>query len=90
MIPEAYERRCIGRQIRRKLRSGAQETGRITGENRRDLPIIYYNVEWQTANQPIVEIMALSTLQTWFSEEDSYVDEAWVDEELRILQKVPL
>lgn len=94
MIPSAYERRCIGRQIRRTLRSGTVETGTIIGLNRQDPPLLYFNVTWSTTeddDRPVKEVLALTTLQMWFSEHsDTYVDDGWVDEELRILQKVVL
>ena len=94
MIPEKYDRRPIGRQIQKQLRGESRESGVVfEAENLHANPkcIWTYKVRWTSSDGPnvtYVETLALRTLLTYFSEEDTYVDEPWVGEDIRVLQKV--
>lgn len=94
MIPEKHERNPIGRRVRKTLRGGVQETGLVREAYTFTVDqdnTWTYKVLWTSASSPNTqyeEVLALRTLQSFFTEEDTYVDEPWVADELRILQKV--
>ena len=94
MIPERHDRQPVGRQIHKTLRSGVIEQGVVlegclfpaNGQN-----VNTYRVRWTSAIEPQVtyeEVLALRTLQIWYSAEDTYENEPYVAEELRVHQKV--
>lgn len=94
MIPERHDRQPVGRQIHKTLRDGVIEQGVVlegylfpaNGHN-----VNTYKVRWTSAKEPeetYEEVLALRTLQSWYSADDTYADEPYVAEELRVHQKV--
>ena len=48
-----------------------------------------YVVKWEPeGDQPFEEHLALKTIQSYYSSDDCYVNEEWVQDEIRILQSV--
>ncbi len=89
-ISKRFHRLPIGRQIKRKL-NGDEEAGVVRGMYHVSAPEwrATYTVRWQAGDEvEYEEHLALGTVQFWYGPSDNYVDEPWVDEEIRLLQKV--
>lgn len=94
MIPETYDRLPIGRRIHKILRDGVRENGLVLeAVNLHIGPgcTWTFKVKWTSEQGPAdtyCETLALRTLYTYYSEDDTYVDEPFVEERIRVLQKV--
>lgn len=89
-ISKRFERRPIGRQIKRDI-NGEKEPGVVSGMYSMAGPEwrTIYAVTWKPANEPhYEEHLALKSVQQFYKPDDSYADEPYVDEEIRLLQKV--
>lgn len=91
VIPKEYDRLPIGRQITRtigkKTENGiVQALKRASGGSQWTS---VYRVNWESADSdPYEEELALSTIQSYYTDSDTYVDEPYIEDEIRLLQKV--
>lgn len=87
-IPKEYDTLPIGRQLTRRI-SGRAETGVVKGLKLAAGEWSIYHVEWKTAdNKSFPEDLALSTIQSYYSVEDIYLNEPFVAEDIRLQQQV--
>ena len=91
-ICKKFHRQPIGRKIKRILNgSGFEESGVVTGMHSAVAPEwrSTYVVRWEPeGDEPFEEHLALKTIQSYYSSGDCYVNEEWVQDEIRILQSV--
>lgn len=88
-ISKRFERRPIGRQIKREI-NGETEPGLVSGMYSMATPEwrTVYTVKWQPLNeQEYDEHLALKTVQHYYKSDDTYANEPFVDEEIRLLQQ---
>lgn len=87
-IPKEYDTLPIGRQLTRRI-NGRAETGVVKGLKLATGEWTIYHVEWKTADKKTFpEDLALSTIQSYYSVEDYFVDESFVAEDIRLQQQV--
>ena len=89
-ISKRFERRPIGRQIKREI-NGETEPGLVSGMYSMATPEwrTVYTVKWKPLNeQEYDEHLALKTVQHYYKSDDTYANEPFVDEEIRLLQQV--
>ena len=89
-ISKRFERRPIGRQIKREI-NGETEPGLVSGMYSMAAPEwrTIYTVKWKPLNeQEYDEHLALKTVQHYYKSDDTYANEPFVDEEIRLLQQV--
>ena len=89
-IPQEYDRLPIGRQITRKIDS-RRESGTVKGLVRTVSPdwLSTYTVVWETPHkQRFEEQLALTTIRSYYSDSDAYLDQPFVSDEIRLLQQV--
>lgn len=89
-ISKRFERLPIGRQIKREI-NGETEPGLVSGMFSMAAPAwrIVYTVKWKPLNeQEYEEHLALKTVQHYYMSDDTYANEPFVDEEIRLLQQV--
>lgn len=78
----------IGRQITRTI-TGRTESGVVGRLEYHTACTSVYHVDWKTPdNKNFAEKLALSTIQSYYGNSDSYVDEPFVSDEIRLLQRV--
>ena len=90
VIPQTFNNLPIGRQITRTIGT-ITETGVVHGLQRSSSPgwNSIYSVNWSRPDtQDFLEELALSTIQSYYSDSDLYMDEPYVVDEIRLLQKV--
>ena len=90
LIPQTFNNLPIGRQITRTVGT-ITETGVVHGLQRSSSPgwLSIYSVNWTRPDkQEFMEELALSTIQSYYSDSDLYMDEPYVVDEIRLLQKV--
>ncbi|KAL0039108.1 hypothetical protein WJX77_007914 [Trebouxia sp. C0004] len=88
-ISKRFERRPIGRQIKREI-NGEIEPGLVSGMYSMAAPEwrTIYIVKWKPLNeQEYDEHLALKTVQHYYKSDDTYANEPFVDEEIRLLQQ---
>ncbi|KAL0029288.1 hypothetical protein WJX79_008145 [Trebouxia sp. C0005] len=88
-ISKRFERRPIGRQIKREI-NGETEPGLVSGMYSMAAPEwrTVYTVRWKPVNeQEYDEHLALKTVQHYYKSDDTYANEPFVDEEIRLLQQ---
>lgn len=87
-IPEKFDTLPIGRQIKRTI-TGRIESGVVRKQEYRTDCTSTYQVDWETQdNDAFVEKLALTTIQSYYGNSDTYVDEPFVTDDIRLLQKV--
>ena len=87
-IPKKYDTLPIGRQLTRRI-SGRAEIGVVKGLKLATGEWSIYHVEWKTADKKsFPEDLALSTIQSYYSVEDIYLNEPFVAEDIRLQQQV--
>lgn len=91
-ISKKFYRQPIGRQITRKL-NDTSETGVVRElYSASALPewLTIFTVRWHQPDSEhhYEEHLALSTVTSYYGPDDTYVDEPYVDDEIRLLQRV--
>lgn len=87
-IPKEYDTLPIGRQITRRI-LGRTETGVVKGLKLATGEWTIYHVAWKTSDKKTFsEDLALTTIQSYYSVSDAYVDAAFVADDIRLQQQV--
>ena len=87
-IPQQYDTLPIGRQIKRTIK-GRTESGVVQKQEYITDCMSIYHVDWETLeNGSFAEKLALTTIQSYYGNSDTYVDEPFVTDDIRLLQKV--
>lgn len=90
-IPKELDDLPIGRQITRKITGVGTEVGVVVGLKLASVPgwTCIFHVKWETPDKKsFAEDLALTTIQSYYSESDTYVDEPFVADDVRLRQKV--
>ena len=90
VIPNNLDSLPIGRQITRTI-TGRTETGVVRGLKLSSAPnwTCIFHVNWETPDKTsFAEELALTTIQSYYRDSDRYVDEPFVTDDIRLLQRV--
>ena len=90
-IPKDFDHLPIGRRITRKISGVGKEAGVVVGLKLASVPgwTCIYHVKWETPDKKsFAEELALTTIQSYYSDSDTYVDEPYVADDVRLKQKV--
>lgn len=90
-IPKDFEDLPIGRQITRKITGVGTEAGVVVGLKLASVPgwTCIYHVKWETPDKKSFdEELALTTVKSYYNDSDTYVDEPFVADDIRLKQKV--